>query len=570
MPDVVLIFSLGPVQGFLREARRAQDLWAGSTWLSDMARAALQACLKEGARVIYPADPSQESLPNKFVVRLPKEALEPAVEAACKAAQDKLECRAQEARRFLKETGVPTDDVWDAIWQRQCAHHLEFFWAAAEITGGNYQAAYQQASRAFEAAKRTRMFDQVEEKGAKDSLSGRRGALRTRDQDAREYWRAIGNSQKVTSSQLKPDGRERLDALGATKRFGFPEAEQFPSVSSVAVADFLKRAREKGNSALQAYRQTLAPVPLLYKVRDDKEWPYDGDLLFEETLSPQRLQTSYGFEEDDLERYAHHLEAARLALRALYQTVGRPTPYYTILVMDGDGMGERVNRCATEEEHAALSQQLVAFAAQARKTIEDEEYQGCAVYMGGDDVLTLLPVSKALPAAQTLAQMFTQTVQTDPKATASAGISVVHHLYPLDAALQAAYEAERKAKAMDGKDAVCVRVLKRSGESTEVRSHWTDVDDRFEALRAWFAKGALSSRFAYEAAANIPFLAGDLLRSELKRLIRRHRDEKKPDAPDAKDLSDELATWAQNLPGGGEELSGWLLLARFVAQGGGE
>lgn len=565
MPDVVLIFSLGPVQGFLKEARRAQDLWAGSTWLSDMARAAIQACLKEGAKVIYPADPQQESLPNKFVVRLPKEALDRAVSAAREAAQDELERRAQAARHFLQGTGVPTDDVWKAVWGRQCAHHLEFFWAAADITDGDYRAAYRQASQAFEATKRTRAFRQVEEEGPKDSLSGRRSALYTSGKNAREYWRAISNSNRVKTSQLKPDGRERLDALGATKRFGFPEAEQFPSVSSVAVVDFLERAR--GNSALQAYCQTLAHISssLLYRVRDDKDWPYDGDLFFAETLSPQRLQTSYGFGEDDLERYARHLEAARLALQALYQALGRPTPYYAILVMDGDNMGRRVNQCDTEQEHAALSRQLVTFATQARQIVK--EHQGCAVYAGGDDVLALLPVSQALPAALALAQKFTQTV---PGGTVSAGSSIVHHLYPLDAALQAAYEAERKAKAMKNKNAVCVRVLKRSGESTEVRSHWADVAGHFEALRVWFASGALSSRFAYEAAANIPFLAGEPLQSELKRLVRRHRDDKKPDAPNAEALAQELGAWTQNLPGGAEELSGWLLLARFVAQGGGE
>ncbi|MGQ9715692.1 MAG: type III-B CRISPR-associated protein Cas10/Cmr2 [Anaerolineae bacterium] len=563
MPDMVLIFSLGPVQGFLKEARRAQDLWAGSQWLSDMARAALQACLSKGAKPIYPANPAQESLPNKFVVRVPKEALDATVKATRKAAHGELERRAQEAKAFLRDTGVPTDGLWEDIWQRQLAHHLETFWSAAEITGGDYRSAYQRANLAFEAAKRTRAFQQVEEDHLKDSLSGRRSALHTAGKAAREYWKAVGRSPKVTPAKLKPDGRERLDALGATKRFGFPEAERFPSVSTVASVDFLERV--KGSPALQAYRQTLNSIPLLYRVRDDKDWPYDGDLLYEETLIPQRLQSGYGFSEADLQQYASRLEAARSVLKDLYrQAEGKPNPYYAILVMDGDDMGKRVSQCASEEEHAVLSAQLVTFAGQARQIVQ--KYQGYTVYAGGDDVLALLPVSKALPAVQDLTKEFSQKV---PGATASAGISVAHHLYPLDAALQAAHDAEHKAKAVDGKEAVCVRVLKRSGEPTEVRSHWSDVDGRFEALRAWFSSGALSSRLAYEAATNIPILEGELLRSELKRLIQRHSDEKKPQVPDAQDLARELSAWAENLPGGGEELSGWLLLARFVAQGGG-
>jgi CRISPR-associated protein Cmr2 len=577
MPDAVLIFSLGPVQGFLKEARRAQDLWAGSKWLSDMARAAIQACLKEGAKAIYPADPQQDSLPNKFVVRLPKETLDPAVRAACKAAQGELERCAQEAKHFLQRTGVPTDDVWETIWQRQCAHHLEFFWAAAEIAEGNYRAAYQQASQAFEAAKRTRVFNQVPgEEGLKDSLSGRRSALRTRDKDAREYWKAVGNSKGVTPSHLKPDGRERLDALGATKRFGFPEAERFPSVSTVAVADFLERAR--GNPALQAYSKALAPIPLLYRVRDDEEWPYDGDLLFAETLSPQRLQTSYGFGEDDLEKYARHLEAARLALQALYQALGRPNPYYAILVMDGDSMGERVNRCAIEEEHAELSRRLVDFALQARQTVE--EHQGWAVYTGGDDVLALLPVCKALPAAQALAQKVAKTV---PKGTVSAGIAVTHHLYPLDAALQAAREAEKVAKRVPGKAAVAVTVVKRSGETLVVRSKWDNLGGLFGELVGHFAGDRLSSRFAYDLSERAPVVTAltEARGAALKQLVYRHKGAQ---LTDADGLVKRMVQWAQALddqtpseevdgvdvPQGLAELARWVVFARFVAQGGGE
>jgi CRISPR-associated protein Cmr2 len=561
MPDALLIFSLGPVQGFLAEARRAQDLWAGSRWLSDLARAAIRACVQAGGQVIYPADPKADSLPNKFVVRLPETVMEHAVGEAQRAAQRELERRAELAKQFLQKVGVPTDSRWDELWQRQTAHHLEFFWAAARVNG-DYQTAYQQASRAFGAAKRTRTFQQVHEDGRKDSLSGRRSALRTANMDARVYWRAVGKSERVTSAQLKPGGRERLDALGAAKRFGFgDEAERFPSVSSIAVADFLTRAQP----FLKPYCRTLEQIPKFYKVRDDPNWPYDGDLLFMETLAPERLRASYGFEEADLERYAVQLETVRGTLRALYEVVGKPSPYYAILVMDGDSMGERVAKCVSEQEHRELSRQLVAFAQEAREIVEG--HQGRAVYTGGDDILALLPLSQALPAARTLAAAFTKTV---PDGTVSVGIALVHHLYPLDAALRAAREAERRAKRVANKNAVCVRTLRRSGESTEVRSHWGDLGTLFEELRRWFAEGALSSGFAYEAAVNLSVLEGEPVRSELKRLIRRHRDERKRGSPDPANLADRLAAWAEKLPGGAEELSRWILLARFVAQGGGE
>lgn len=563
MSDALLIFSLGPVQGFLAQARRAQDLWAGSRWLSDLARQAIQACQQLGAKVIYPADPSQESLPNKFVVQLPEGvAPEQAAEAARRAAQEELQRRGEIARQFLKAAG-PSDATWGNIWQRQMEHHLEFFWAAARLEN-SYQETYRRASQAFDAAKRTRTFQQVQEDGLKDSLSGRRSALRTAGLDARAYWRTIASSGRVTAAQLKPDGRERLDTLGAAKRFGFgDEVERFPSTSSVAVAHFLERVRDK--PALAAYRETLKAIPKFYRVREDDAWPYDGDLLYLETLAPERLRTSYGFSDADLQRYEGQLEAAHLALRMLYGSAGRPTPYYALLVMDGDSMGKRVADCVSEEEHRDLSQRLVDFAGQVQQSLERP--QGTAVYTGGDDVLALLPLEQALPAAQTLAETFAETV---PGGTASAGLAFAHHLYPLDAVLWAAREAERQAKGMEGKNAVCMRALKRSGEPIEVRSHWSDLGTLFEDLRQWFASGALSSRFAYEAAANLAVLEGEPVRSELKRLVQRHRDTRKPNPPEPAALAARLAAWAENLPGRAEELANRILLARFVAQGGGE
>jgi len=54
MTRTILHFTLGPVQGFVAEARRTRDLWAGSfllSWLSGKAMAALVAA---GGQIIFP------------------------------------------------------------------------------------------------------------------------------------------------------------------------------------------------------------------------------------------------------------------------------------------------------------------------------------------------------------------------------------------------------------------------------------------------------------------------------------------------------------------------------------
>jgi CRISPR-associated protein Cmr2 len=246
--------------------------------------------------------------------------------------------------------------------------------------------------------------------------------------------------------------------------------------------------------------------------------------------------------------------------------------------MDGDSMGAHIGTCTSKEEHRELNCRLANFTKEVHKIVE--EHHGALVYAGGDDVLAFFPLASALRAALKLAttykQYFQDWAQKYPHHvlpfTNSAGIAVVHHRYPLDAALRAAWEAEKKAKKMQSKDAVAVAVLRRSGERAEMRSRWEGVEHRFAQLCQWFSDGALSSRFAYDVADSARRLEGltGPFQAELKRLFRRHRDEKKPSPPDPEKAAADLMDWASTLSDGFVELANWILLARFVALGGGE
>jgi len=487
------------------------------------------------------------------------------------------------------------------------------YWAAARYEPPAYAAAYEAASRGLDAAKRTRAFAPAEEAGEKDSLSGRRAALHTAGepgfkdslsgrrealhtagQAARDYWSAVG--QHVGLSRLRPEGRERLDALGVCKRFStLLDHAQFPSTSTVASADFLARAKRDAPDALRAYRQALEALvgSWLYRPRaDDRDWPYDGDLLFAETLAPERLRDSYGVKPQELEPRA--LRAAQEALRALHRAAGgAPSPYYAVVVLDGDGMGERLSACLKAPDplaaHQALSRRLTAFSGWVQQRMQSA--QGALVYNGGDDVLLLAPLAEALPLAAELADGFAEKTRTaETTGTASAGIAVVHHLYPLDAALAAAREAEARAKQVAGKAAVAVTVLRRSGEPRELVSPWAALKELngFDALVALFrdeGQGSpLAGRFPYEVAAAAPVLARPdaAFTAELRRLLVRHRSDRHKEALDPVAWSERLCQWAASLaeamrtgPDGAggpatEQLAAWLVFARFVAQGGGE
>jgi CRISPR-associated protein Cmr2 len=571
MSEAILIFSLGPVQGFIVEARRVGDLDAGSEVLKRLSRAAGQAIQAQGGALIYPAH-LEEDVPNKLVARVPDERVEAIAEEAQKAVGREWRRYVNAARDFLMTHGPNPDERWHAILERQTTTFWETYWAAA-LLEDDYKTAYDQVSRVFDATKRTRVFPQAKERGLKDSLSGQRSALRTDDLRADKYWARGAASPNVTQAQLRPEGRECLDTLGAVKRWG-GLADKSPSVSHIAATDFLAAAK-KQSVALDMYRRTVEDLlgAHRYRVSDDPDWPYDGDLFFAETLTEKRLADSYGLSDP----HEGYLEAARQALSALHKKVEASlSPYYAVIVFDGDGIGEMVSGCETEEKHSTFSQTLLEFASKAKRSIEKQSAH--PVYVGGDDVLALAPLSKTLPLAQMLVERFEDIV----KGTASAGLAVAHHLYPLDATLSAARAAEHRAKNVEGKAAVCVRVLRRSGEQFDVRSKWTLLD-RFAPLVDFFHTGTLSSNLPYAVAESAYAFEepDDAFEAELKRLLQRHHDPQTWSEDEA-EWAARLRTWAEGLPkpakqqtayspqntSQAEELARWLALARFLAQGG--
>src|SRR5262249_18439594 len=132
-------------------------------------------------------------------------------------------------------------------------------------------------------------------------------------------------------------------------------------------------------------------------------------------------------------------------------------------------MGVVLNR----ERHRQFSSALTRFALKRAGGIV-EECNGSLIYAGGDDVLTLLPTRQALRCAAALSKEFRNNWPKDmkpEKATVSAGLVVVHHKEDLRFALDQARAAEKIAKKA-GRNALCVRICRRTGEHTTAVLPW--------------------------------------------------------------------------------------------------
>jgi hypothetical protein len=199
-----------------------------------------------------------------------------------------------------------------------------------------------------------------------------------------------------------------------------------------------------------------------------------------------------------------------------------------------------VKRPVSPSYHAALSEALSNFSLYAAGTIV-EAFKGQLFYAGGDDVLAILPAENALVCAEALKCAYQGRAPSDathgladrigeffefpvkdggfirclqnashreshrpnwplmvmgPKATVSVGIAIGHVRSPMQDVIQAAREAESSAKRVKNKGAYCMRILKRSGESSEFAA-------RFESgvHGVWHELGSAvheqSNRFAY-------------------------------------------------------------------------
>lgn len=189
----------------------------------------------------------------------------------------------------------------------------------------------------------------------------------------------------------------------------------------------------------------------------------------------------------------------------------------------GTANGLNARRPLGSAMQRALSEALTHFALHHVPGIV-REHDGTLIYAGGDDVLVLLSIRSALACAADLNRVFRQDwdggrLLVGQRAMVSAGIGVVHYKEDRRVALQAAWTLEKQAKDA-GRDALCLRVVRRSGEDSSAVVGWEPVS----ALQVQvddFANKA-SNRWAHRRRAEVVTLAGlGVPRAELRLLLAR-------------------------------------------------
>ena len=532
MEKHLLLIHVGPVQEFIATARRSRDLWFGSWLLSEMSKAAAKAVVEQrGAKLedlIFPApgrlddlNPapaekvnqpfSELTVANKIVALVDKPPPpDRNDDPIWQAIEKRLDTIWQEVRARI-ENEVVSFDRTNA--EKQIKDLPEYNWVVVPFLENEYVKNRKQAEALLAARKTTRNFKAVTwgNNCPKSSLDGIRESV-----IPEKYYPNRGDKDEIYNKKVdalyrkfKARAAERLSGVDLLKRNGQRGGEPgFPSTSHMAALPLMLHLGQLGQikDVETPWNTYIEKLPEIAKrdeqVPSDFVTPifgrWDGSLLFEsrlgEYLKGDSLETAC---QNLCDFFAAVTDEEPLA----------PNPYYALLVADGDGMGKVIDAKESADEHRALSQVLNTFASGVKDIVEGK-YKGSLVYAGGDDVLAFLPLHTALACTQELAANFYKQMQgftyTDEKTkaekspTLSAGLAISHHIEPMSDALNLARNAEKKAKAIEGKNALAITVATRGGAPRTITGKWGELDERLTTFIKLHKQKAVPAGVAYQ------------------------------------------------------------------------
>ena len=529
MNNYLFLFTIGPVQTFIAQARKTQDLYAGSKLLSDLINSAIKEFEDAGGKVLFPSK-KLESKPNRFLgdietdnpQRLGKE-LENWVK---KKFGEKIE-------KALKNANVKKPNGFD----KQIEDFLQIYWVALEYEEENYWKKYKEIKQYLGAIKNVRSFEQIPETGRKCSLCGERNVL----------FCEKGNKSKV---QLKPDWKNLSeedkkvvnDYNNSITEISYP----FGISEGLCAVCFTKRFYEKEHFPSTAEICLMNKIPK-NEIKLFKSLNLDPQLFYEKNLTKEyfeKFQISESL--DKVKKLKNQiLERCKLKSSDLLK-------YYALIMLDGDNMGKWLSgeflkdKDKLKEFHIKISKELGNYADKMNNLISQPK--GKLVYAGGDDVMAFVNLEHLFEVLKNLRKEFPKfenlgfALQNDKKSSVSAGVVIAHYKTPLPEVLKWARKMEKSAKEKGGRDAFAIAVLKHSGEIQETVWKWKTHDiwviDRLKELVNELNDKNEGFSNTFIKNINIEFsklgeIDDEMFKTELKRLLKRSsqikndKDEKK-------------------------------------------
>lgn len=509
-------FTLGPVQGFVAQARRTRDFWAGSFLLSWLSAIAMRSVEKQGGKILFPLmddafrraldgekdqkdRPIQGSVPNRFKAEV-RDGFEP----------KRVVASVQQAWRDLGE------DIWKGdlkklegnakareIWEEQIKAFWDIQWAIVDDV---------ETSNSIDRLKNWRTHLPPDQPGTKcmmmDGWRELSGAERPGRNGRSAFWESL-RDQKLTAIQSDLRDGEMLCAIAYVKRrfvryfpgfntklpdwtaHGWKLPSGVPSVHYLAAAHWLARLirQTKQDEALSSevwafhdaarkltdkYGEWQTNIRCVQEANGHHKWEaLNGEVFFDTMLENRRLWR------DSPDNDGPRVEQAR-ALAKRLRRLGQQAkldavpPFYAVLLMDGDQLGVQMSDPGNQD---TISQALLTFTKGVPARVV--KHNGFLIYAGGDDVLAILPVDDALDCALDLRRHYQACFEDSVISTSLSGaIEYAHVKMPLGKILGDAHPLlDDVAKDGHGRDAIACRVWKPGGRAVEWAMPWALAAD---------------------------------------------------------------------------------------------
>ncbi len=510
MSQYLFLFTISPVQSFIAQARKTRDLYNGSRLLTDLIKYALKEI--EPSEPIFPQK-GLESYPNRFITIIQKEN-----DAEMKKFGDELKIKVQ--AKFEEFALFSTKDTKIEIsalpknFYAQISNHLSIQWVAIPYEKEKYKEQFKEIESLLGAVKNVREFEQLEETGRKCSICGERNALFYNGKKHTYYQNDV---IKVNNAELQKG--EGLCAVCFTKRFY--KRDEFPSTAEIALKDSISKLQKK--ELFENYKKAL-------------KGNFDYQLLFEENLNEKYFE-GQGIEINLLANTRVEFEKIKKALK---NENLKFTPYYAVVMFDGDSMGKWLSgaNLKNSEElfnfHKKLTESLGTFADETKNIVTEEK--GKVIYAGGEDFLAFVNLNHLFNVLKELRLIFDKLVNQsiakfkieNTNLTFSAGIIIAHYKMPLSEVLNWTRKLEKEAKDIDdNKNGFAIAVMKHSGEINQTVQKWGDKGteklDVMANLTKDLANDVFSNSFIDKLSTefgglNIP---ENIIKTELERLLSR-------------------------------------------------
>jgi CRISPR-associated protein Cmr2 len=497
------------VQDFIATARKSRDLWYGSWLLSELSKAIAKHIADNHGKLIFPhplnkddslnkddLNPNTDfNVPNRIVAELDQFTVNDG-EAVKNALFTRLRDLWQEA---LKQVKGPIDTI--DLAKKQVMDLPEFYWVVVPFEGDHdYSMARNKAEALLASRKNTRDFEQmVGSYKPKSSLDGIRESV-----IPESVYPEKGDTESSRDLKIRDlfhlyhaNQAERLSGVDLLKRLGRGAYEpKFPSTSDLAASPYFAHLNDDKQKSKQEKIIREILDFLKDKDVDERDVSETTALVYESRL--------FEFLPDESDQQAAH-EMLEDLLDTHFGKL-RPTPYYALLIADGDNMGRLIDTKSSAEEHRKLSASISHFAKNVPKMIQDN-FGGTCIYAGGEDILAYLPLHTTLDCAKALEDKFRQDMSpfifqdadgNELQPTLSGGIVIAHHLTPLSDVFSSARMAEKEAKLVEGKNALSIVLNKRSGTERLIKDKWPKLNNRLIILVTYLKNNWISSGAAYE------------------------------------------------------------------------